>query len=426
MFSYLLPSQTCAVLQFTGNTIYHNHLDRMNDGTGFGQNVVPMENHIIVRQDTAYLYPSALHSTTLLNNLFYDINKKHQNIYRILDYGQLELRYSHWKSVQKNIFLHGQPPFKDNPKLNFEKCLLVLKAYVILVPITVKTTVTVFPSVAKLAIENPFFFDGSWNMHTPSWVTSQMYHVNCSSNQRHLFQSSRISVNHSCNFENIIAVEKFICVFCPDLGLYSKLTLFKLTLSFTSASVLKMNSLFGTLEMSNLWKTYCGNQTYVWFLDGIDTTASYRFYYANWTMPMVCAELIITYNLHSSFFKRNTTYDIEVQVATFQYAELHFGTHFLKLAHENSIQVIYKWHKQHLKGAHIRFRDIYKVVFAKNTILSWTDGWIQCNLLNMTLPTFSTKTQLQEVMSFISYRYRFQMVALFTGVLYLVSISSLD
>ena len=192
-----------------------------------------------------------------------------------------------------------------------------------------------------------------------------MYHINCSSNQRHLFQPSGLSINDTCNFQNTVAFEKFTCLFCPKLGIYSKFTSFMLSLSFSSASVLKANSNFGTLEVSNLWKIFCGNKKYVQYLYGRDVLWFEKF--PNWTRPMECAELIVTYNLHSNFFKKNNTYNIEIKMATFQYAELHFLTQFLKVVHENSIQMSYKWQRQHIQGDYIRFKENYKVFFAKKS-----------------------------------------------------------
>ena len=70
MFSYSIPSQTCIVLQFYGNRVHKDQFEGISGGSEFGQNVVPMNNHIIFRQDTVYLYPSPLYSTALGNSLF--------------------------------------------------------------------------------------------------------------------------------------------------------------------------------------------------------------------------------------------------------------------------------------------------------------------------------------------------------------------
>ena len=277
------------------------------------------------------------------------------------------LTYGNRKSVQMHLVLHGRLPIQKMPQLYYHKCLATIRATIIIVPLTITATATVFPSVNELSSEKAFYFNGSWENHSPSWVSSQLYHINCSYNKKESAYTFGISFNDtfkSCE-RNVANIETYICLSCFTLSLNSNFKLFVLSLYFSSVDLSAFKFNFGTIHVFSVWKSFCGNQKYVNFL--YEVGGIFKGWFLNQTLPMQCAKLITSYNLHTNFFRKNKTYDIEVQVADFQYAKLQFLEHFLKLADRHNIMLFYRWQRQGLKRDNVILKANYKLLFSKKS-----------------------------------------------------------
>ena len=413
LFTYAIPSHTCVVLQFNENTGFYYDL--------FVENIKPTYNHVIFREDTAYLYPSTSQQQFQeIQNVLK--NKEISGYWKGSFYDRLLLRYAHWKSIKILLTLHGWLHIVEKPKLHRGNCFASLNITAINVPLTLVTTATVFPSVN----EKCFNFVSDWQPYSPSWVSSKLYHINCSLNQREISHSLGLAINSAfeiCHFENVVNIQKWnisTCLHSPHLYTESALTILILSLSFSPASIKMMNSSLGSLVVSNLWKSFCGDKEYVRHLADLNIERVNKLWFGsyalkNWTNPIECAELSITYHIHSNFFSINNEYNIELQVSTFRYAELHFLQRFVKLAIEKNIIGFYRWQREEHNEDYLKLTINYKIVFSIRN-LSWFDARRVCFSYNMTLPTFSTKTHLKKVLSHISAKHGFQLVSMFTGI----------
>ena len=85
--------------------------------------------------------------------------------------------------------------------------------------------------------------------------------------------------------------------------------------------------------------------------------------------------------------------------------------------------MFYVWQRSEIKSNYSAFEKYYKILFSKNNLLSWMDAIASCESYDMVLPSFSTKTQVRKLLSFIQNKYRFQPITMFIGVLNYVSVT---
>ena len=340
VYSFSLPSQTCIVLQFDQGRMCKSPLLHMKDTEYMKQNLTTIKSHILLRQDTAYLYPAPMYSSSLSHLLHKNKKKKHYKMYGT--HNLLWLTYVHWKTFEMHQTFQGELQMQANAKAVYDKCLISVETPAIFVPLKVSTKVTLLPSVNEVNNEKSFIFDGttemSWNMFSSSWVSSIMYLVNCSWHQIDISKAFNLPINEilqMCTFSSTVLIQWDICISCPKLININESGAFMLSISFSKVPSLRLNSQVGKLEVSNVWKRFCGH---------LSIPNSVYFLYDHWilgktftSLPIKCAELITIFDLHSNLFINNNTYHIEINVAHFQYAELQLFEYFLNLTTEKNI-----------------------------------------------------------------------------------------
>ena len=351
LFSYSLPSQRCMVLQFDKGHVCKYKLSDIFGDAILGQSIPPVNDHIILRQDTAYLYPHPMYSNLFGHLLYLRIQEYNKTIeYDIHD--GLTLTFVHWKSIHVHQKFQGHLQLQKKIHLKEQRCLTYFNSPPILRPIAVSIQAVLFPSVNELDYEKSFRFAKDtyqpWSEFSHSWVSSKLYHINCSLDKRvtaHDFYLHFKDILKICISRNALDIRKFVCLFCPKLFIQKKQDTFILSISLNSSTILSKNSSIGILTVSNLFKHFCdtnSSEKYVKYsyLIGISTLKG------QFVVPIECAELIVTYNIHSNFFKAENNYNIAIQVALFQYAELQFFKSFLDLALKNNVTLLYKWKKE--------------------------------------------------------------------------------
>ena len=427
----------------------------MKGKTYLGQNVRAIDNHILLRHETAYLYPSPLYSTSLDPVLFDEKQKKIYKVYDIQDksksrsintsvlnedmkkyleyniHDRVQMRYIHWKYFEMQQIPQVQLPNQRKALVKYLKCLIALYSPDVFVPIILSVQAIVYPTMNKLNSGKPFTFDGStehsWNVHLNSWVSSKIYHINCSLHHKHVSVALNLpykDIFKACSINDSIAnVQTHLCLFCPKLDTINISKNFILSISFSSMSILKLNSSVGLLEINNLWKSFCGHRQipkYVYYNYEDFWGIMHTDYY-----PMKCAELVIKYDLHSKLFTKYDTYKIEVQIVNLIFAKLKLFELFLQKFKTNFTQMFFKWRKVGTYRNYYNFYQQYGIYLNKSSLVSWEDASAKCNLRNMILPTFSTITHVRDLLAFIHHKYHFQPTAMYIGLSKFVSISLL-
>ena len=452
-YSFSLPTQTCIVLQFNKGKVCKRRKRELTGTTIIKQNVAATKDHIMFRHDTVYLYPSPLYSTSVDPVLFDEKRRIFYKIYDILDkskslntslfnedmwkyldsyniHDRLILRYRHWKTFEMQQTF--QLPLSNQKRvfLRNSDCLISVYTGAVYVPIMLPVQASTYPSINNLNKEHPFAFRKmrsnyySWSSLSSSWVSSKIYHINCSLHYKDIGLMLNLPIMNIikiCNISNGAAkVQELICMFCPKLYIIERSKSFILSLSFSSKSGMPLNSNVGHFYISNLWKSFCGHDPipkYVYY-DYLDDTFGWK--NTNFAL-MKCAELVIRFHLHSNFFTEQTTHKIEFQIAEFLYAEIKLYEPFLQTARSENMKVFFNYQRIREKSDHLHFYKQYRILVNTSHHLSWEDASAKCHLHNMILPTFSTRAHTRDLVAFIHHKYYFQPTAVHIGLSKFVS-----
>ena len=418
------------VLQFNKGLVCKAKFSYVFSNAQVGQNVDPLNGHAILREDTVYLYPHPMFSNPLGPLLYHKLQKIDDKSYDVHD--GLILTYTHYKAFQMHQNFQGENRIQDKVRPVYDECSMTAFFPTIYIPMMIFTKAIMFPSINERDVDKPFTLFGksrqSWNILSPSWVSSKLYYINCSSSGSNASNALDIPLSKTlktCDALKVTNINREICLFSPRLFFKERQKTFILSITLFQIANLYLNSIIGTLVVGNVQNYFCTeSKKYIKFdyfepfrsieennviINMIDPL--------NVTIPSECAELEITYIIHPTFFRANNTHSVQILVTSFQYAELQLSENFLNLAVQNNMTVHYKWESVKVTTFYSVFENSYKIFFSKDdNLLSWIDALTLCNRHNMTLPTFTTKTYLSDMLSFVNYKYGFQPVAIFTGL----------
>ena len=432
--SYSILPGRCSVLQFFNGKIcrWEEGADyRRKDGK-VHQKILPFKNHVLHREDKVYLYPEpkfrAFASISANPSIFAIKPFFHYDE----DVGFI-FRYNYATNFVIEHFFQYNSSYNVRSKIYKTKCQTYVDSLPVYNPVKIFIKAIVLPSQDEMESTYPFTFYSEyrqWGSCSSNWAISVIHHLNCSSINKlsyQLLDTTLREITEHCQAQNTPKLEQPTCLkplFGSILG-HSKPYILVLSIKNTTMIDLDLN--IGHLSISNIWKRFCGNATHVHYIDEYDTW-SVIFEDGHWKYikrPLKCSELTTTYFLHTNFFNRNDTYEIQIQISSFQYAMLNITTQFLQAIKQtkNKFMFYYQWKSRKIRPIS-NLQDIFKIVFHKGG-LSWSSAYNKCLLYNMTLPSFKNQRHVEDMLDFIQEKYLFQPVALFVAHLHSVGILNL-
>ena len=414
--SFSVPSQSCVVLQFDGGRVCKRLYTRSEVKGVIYQKLPRFNDHVVLRKDRLYLFPVPIHIF-----VFNNYNQTKTNIH----HDHISLQYMYPKSFKLQQFSQYNSPRQKKFSINSSMCCISLTSPPIYVPISIFTEALLMPATEKLKTQSSFIFSSpflpvtyavdvkSWHKESPSWVSSTIYFINCSS----LNQSRSIKFIPECEVINNLQL-KMDSLCLKTKPVYSNQESNPYVLILTLKNISNVNIPIGILSVSSVWKKLCGNYNYFYYW------AKDVFLYGGITKTkLTCSQLQINYKINSNQFDRNNIIKIQVQISDFQYAEFTLNPDILQMFNKtsNKIKIKYQWEKQKVKSIQSFFQNQYRLFVIQETV-SWFYALDVCRSSNMSLPTFHNKRHVSEIIVHVQNTYGFQLIALFVGIQYSVSI----
>ena len=391
------------------------------------QNLKRSSDHVVLRKDSMYLYPVPIHTSTAAD-------KAHNQSCEFLYHDHIMFHYMYNRYFKIQQMFQGNFSKQKKLYLTSTKCGLTLKSPPIYIPIRVFTSAVQLPMTEKLESQYSFIFkliySGnyifefyqapliSWDSISSSWVSSTIYYINCSKldqNLEHFLDYGQAKNSCQVRSSNLFVAKPVMCLDSINVYTNQRPTPLKLSIYFKNISKLYINMHIGVLSVSNIWGALCGNESKVYYwAEGVD------FYLSLATSKITCAELVTQHEIHTNHFLGNNSYELLVQVADFQYAQLNFHDYFWNSFKENvNEEIAFRW-KDATIYDDIGSKNKYKL-FVKETFFSWLSASKVCILHNMTLPVFLNNRHMRNVLAHVQENHGFQPNALFIGKLYDVS-----
>ena len=296
------------------------------------------------------------------------------------------------------------------------------------VPMRIKSKAAVMPGERKEEFEWSFKFPPyshhAWIIPVGSWVSSIIYHINCSIPYNITQQYvSHFNVHSHClemndKFHakiNVSSSKPYVL----HLSLANCSFLQSFTLMLNTTTYMSTSSVVAKLTASSIRKSLCGKGYYVYY-------KSYHILSNEmvWTKSILrCAEHKVVTYLYDYDFDASGKYEIYVHIVNKSKLTLKFDNNFLNK--RNFIYAKYNISYPYLNLADEKLWETYvtkyKLFYTSNST-SWYVAYSKCKQQNLVLPNFNSRKHMLQVMTFIFKRYSFYPVALFVGLIKHVSI----
>ena len=409
---YLVPSQSCIVIHFDKDREMCSHTRSVS------QMIEPLDKHLIIRIDKAFLYPPPMSSQYAQYGINFKMtaNATKSRLNEIY-YDKIILRYLQVQDIK--FYQRFQINFKhqENVSVSNYKCRYTIETPFLFVPINIQIYSVEVPRRKELlASKFSFtFFDtyDTFDSISKSWVTSTIYYINCVKIQEaiDLLKLSGKVVTQLCIPKNFSLNSLFPNILVPPYTA-NKHTSFSYILTFSVPKIIEYNVQFGVLTLQSYWDGLC---KYSW-----NDYGYYKILLNNGTRrfgPSQCTKLHAKVMIHSINFEKDETYKVQLQIWRHPCISLNINSNISNILQKS---ITYKWSTKELSYSNITKKQ-YKIFLSKSKY-SWYLAFKQCKLLGMSLPYFKNSKHLEEVASLLLIEYTFQAQALFIGFTHSVSI----
>ena len=391
---YNIPSHSCLTLQFYPQENYFRRVpEHRRFCVGLKQTINPLNNHMVFRRDEGYIYP---HKSNIryvaLSFLFPEFNiSEAQRRYTLLDNISLTYVFGNHLDMKQ----HFQVDFKK--QTNFTQITHCCKVHVnappvIYVPIKFIAEAAEVPENRSIHSDSAFsfgkyFFEHrnqrwrSWHKSSFSWVTSTIYHINCSRNAKTELLLSENDLHQTC-ITHSLEINLWQCLIPPMLGERTHSTSWVFTIKIPKTVVAQMNVLL--LHFSTIINQLC-------HIKALET--------AEGQVPLLCTRYTVQTNVYASLLDRNHVYCLQFRIHELTKIKQHFNSSVMK--HEqperkSKPKAEYNWVSKQRQTLDPVEQNRYKLFFS-SVAHSWIAAFIKCTSRGMCLPSFKSQDQLHNV-----------------------------
>ncbi len=424
---YNIPSQACVTLQFYprekgGAAMFRTgHRNQASSYClGANQTLALYNNHMVFRKDEGYLFPYKYFIRKLmLSNAFPEYNMTKQDRH-MREFDNVSFTYFHGNhfKIRQNI----QVDFSMQQKLiQRDTCckMSIIAPPIIFVPI--RFTITSH-EISGNRSKDPdyafsfgkFFADtskerwSSWTRYSFSWVSSNIYHINCSENLSETADNLGLSTEEvalTCT-ENIITfhAQYWECLLPPNTHEVTQTTGFVLNITIPGTTMVQLQVV--KLTFQTIINELCKFTTV--------KTAQGR-------QPFLCTEYAAQNNLYASMLDRDSSFQIQLKLHEFTKVSLTLNSSiWAKNQMYSCVESKYSWKATEQALCHVTHKVEYRL-FLREQAQSWTSAFIECSSRSLKLPSLRNQAQLDEIVALMHRHHKLTPLGFFIALIRMVS-----